>query len=320
MKRKAFTLVELLVVIAIIGVLVALLLPAVQYAREAARRISCGNNLKQFAIAAINFETQSNKLPAARYVNNGWTYDLLPFLEQQSLYDLLKKNVDDSVANQTKVSTFICPSDTTSKDSTSISYQVNGGCPNIKANDNFPIFNQQSFIPRGDSVANGVCDDLAGGFPAIRATSNCRDGASYTFLYVENINANRWNEEYYQPNHQTQEYFHCVNWIPCREVDFDKVFGNIMFGCVLFPINEDKDKLDEYHARPTSDHSGGFQVVFLAGNVQFISDNIKYEVYAKLMTSDGSRSSNPYNPRYEDYMNAKTENVRLWQSKLVGEY
>jgi prepilin-type N-terminal cleavage/methylation domain-containing protein/prepilin-type processing-associated H-X9-DG protein len=95
-RRSGFTLVELLVVIAIIGVLVALLLPAVQAAREAARRSQCSNNLKQLGLAAHNFEGVKNELPLA-YTNtalagkNNWVPFLLPDLEQQNLvsgYDL----------------------------------------------------------------------------------------------------------------------------------------------------------------------------------------------------------------------------------------
>lgn len=95
-RAKGFTLVELLVVIAIIGVLVALLLPAVQAAREAARRSQCQNNLKQLALAVHNFENQHKKLPLA-YTNrdesgmNNWVPFILPHVEQQNLvegYDL----------------------------------------------------------------------------------------------------------------------------------------------------------------------------------------------------------------------------------------
>ncbi|MBN2022290.1 MAG: DUF1559 domain-containing protein [Pirellulales bacterium] len=93
--RAAFTLVELLVVIAIIGVLIALLLPAVQAAREAARRLACSNNLKQIALGCANYESSHRAFPPAfrlldwnnwRRGHNIFTY-ILPQLEQQSIYD-----------------------------------------------------------------------------------------------------------------------------------------------------------------------------------------------------------------------------------------
>jgi len=102
-SRQAFTLVELLVVIAIIGVLVALLLPAVQAAREAARRIQCSNHLKQMGLGAINHESSHGFYTGsgwAAYMTGdplrgagqkqpgGWIYHLLPYVEQQALYDL----------------------------------------------------------------------------------------------------------------------------------------------------------------------------------------------------------------------------------------
>jgi prepilin-type N-terminal cleavage/methylation domain-containing protein/prepilin-type processing-associated H-X9-DG protein len=106
MHRKAFTLVELLVVIAIIGVLVALLLPAVQAAREAARRSQCSNNLKQIGLAFANYESVFQRLPPASTVpwwpsgknqndfldltvpfGPNWAVFILPFVEQQALYD-----------------------------------------------------------------------------------------------------------------------------------------------------------------------------------------------------------------------------------------
>jgi prepilin-type N-terminal cleavage/methylation domain-containing protein len=116
-RRQGFTLVELLVVIAIIGILVGLLLPAVQAAREAARRMQCGNNLKQFGLAFHNYESTFRKLPPGRNANGISTHAaLLPYLEQAQVYELVDFKVSSLHANNATVravniSTFLCPSD-----------------------------------------------------------------------------------------------------------------------------------------------------------------------------------------------------------------
>jgi prepilin-type N-terminal cleavage/methylation domain-containing protein len=105
--NKGFTLVELLVVIAIIGILVGLLLPAVQAAREAARRMQCSNNLKQLGLAVHNFESATKKLPASilaptvypnyndgKYGYVGHLVMLLPYLEQNAVYQPFSSNID----------------------------------------------------------------------------------------------------------------------------------------------------------------------------------------------------------------------------------
>ncbi|MFM9068057.1 MAG: DUF1559 domain-containing protein [Planctomycetota bacterium] len=89
-RRPGFTLVELLVVIAIIGILVALLLPAVQAAREAARRTQCLNNLKQLGLALHNYHDSRRSFPAGASPNVtafNWRVAIWPFMEQQSLFD-----------------------------------------------------------------------------------------------------------------------------------------------------------------------------------------------------------------------------------------
>lgn len=93
-RRYAFTLVELLVVIAIIGVLVALLLPAVQAAREAARRSQCLNNLKQIGLTTQNYVSANNKLPYGAVNTEGalWSLYLAPYMEQQSIRNLVHIN------------------------------------------------------------------------------------------------------------------------------------------------------------------------------------------------------------------------------------
>jgi len=132
-RKTGFTLVELLVVIAIIGVLIALLLSAVQSARESARRIYCQNNLKQWGLAVLNFESASRSFPHAyqhipgfttgnaadelKSLGPNWVINVLPFAEQQSLrsaFDLTKP-ISDSAnqrARSTPMPTMRCPSDT----------------------------------------------------------------------------------------------------------------------------------------------------------------------------------------------------------------
>jgi prepilin-type N-terminal cleavage/methylation domain-containing protein len=116
-RRSGFTLVELLVVIAIIGILVALLLPAVQAAREAARRTQCVNNLKQLGLATLNFHDVSKTLPAARWHDKyqTWFACIMPYLEASNEYALwhFDKMYSDPVnkpARVVYVAAFFCPS------------------------------------------------------------------------------------------------------------------------------------------------------------------------------------------------------------------
>ena len=167
--RRGFTLVELLVVIAIIGVLVALLLPAVQAARESARRSQCQNNLKQIGVGFLNHESTHKFLPCAgwscwsvgdamlgagREQPGGWMYQILPFIEQQAIFNLTNDGNKGSVTAQQKqasitlqqsvVSIFNCP---TRRPAKPFTYALSNQCTPHNGD-------RSPQVARGDYAAN----------------------------------------------------------------------------------------------------------------------------------------------------------------------
>ncbi len=206
LRRPGFTLVELLVVIAIIGILVALLLPAVQAAREAARRMQCSNNLKQLALACHNYHDTHKVLPPLRvgtyqpgnwssgnYYRStinalGWMVHLMPYYEQKTLYDQIMAGGTYSgrvvppggaypvwsgyIPYRTLVPDVLCPSDGqgTKKSSSQL------GQGNYVASTGDQFYNTW-----GDQTTRGV-------FSPVKSTSfrDIKDGTSNTILLSEN--------------------------------------------------------------------------------------------------------------------------------------
>ena len=206
--RRAFTLVELLVVITIIGILIALLLPAVQAAREAARRMQCSNNLRQLAMALHNYHQQNGIFPPAvqcassedpgttDHMGPNWCIEALPFMDQQALYDSFNLSLPIShVSNRpwrgTVLGVMNCPSDSASREPyvgksaaegdnwARGNYGANGGLGFL-----FPHYppdcSKESAVGWRDSRFRGVMGaNCAVGFDQIR------DGSSYTILISE---------------------------------------------------------------------------------------------------------------------------------------
>ncbi|MEW4562706.1 DUF1559 domain-containing protein [Bremerella sp. JC770] len=203
-----FTLVELLVVIAIIGVLVALLLPAVQQAREAARRMQCTNNLKQLALAAHNHHDTFNALPVVSQHENhspqarhrwGWGYLILPFIEQTALHELCTEmryaewdtnGTPRGEAYATPLDAFICPSCPIAPDAPVETFIEDAG----QTSWNNMTFSKSNYLANGGFCAtwgNDATGKRAYNGPFIKCSkaglnfSSITDGLSNTILFGE---------------------------------------------------------------------------------------------------------------------------------------
>lgn len=180
--RTGFTLIELLVVIAIIGILMALLLPALSAVQGAVRRTSCSNNLRQIGVALIAYHTQFDMFPSGRTdtftggTSKNWSPHaaILPFLEQKQYYDMINYQVapakpENDTIRQTQLSIYLCPADLTR---TYSSGSVANGRSNYRT--------CAGALWNADNTNNGV-------FPEVSFTrmSDIYDGTSKTVLFSE---------------------------------------------------------------------------------------------------------------------------------------
>lgn len=296
MQRKGFTLVELLVVIAIIGILIALLLPAVQAAREAARRMSCTNNLKQIGIALHNYHDTHKKLPIgwmgfnssgqADFVGNpGWAWStrILPFMEQQSLYDGLidmNRPVADPANDRGRVavvSTFICPSDVGNdvfdlKDA--IDEETEGANVITKlAKSNYPgVFGTQDIhavCEQGEPGYNGCQGNGIFHLNRSLAFRDITDGLSNTFLVGE-----RWSKWVYS------------TWTGVVPGGWHAPARVVAIASDEFPPNSEENVEHQTH-NFSSYHPAGTNFLLSDGHVQMITETIDLSVYAALCTRAG---------------------------------
>lgn len=306
MRRAGFTIIELLVAIAVISVLVALLLPAVQAAREAARRAQCSNNLKQIGLAMVSYHDALGTLPPGR---KGWgwgTWQLfsLPFIEQQPLYNAYNQLGDslndvtlDSYllymgpANETvttqRLSVFTCPTATPNaplEEVTSHNYGCNYGNTDIYAD---PNLNGVVFAgaPFGDIGADPTHPNS--GTRSVRLAA-ITDGTSRTMLAAELIQgqgADLRGFTWYGPTSGFTTYIGPNSPLP----DVLTEQSQCVYPFATNPPciwNTLQDDVPVFMAA-RSLHASGVNVMFADGSVHFIKNQINLDVWRALSTTQG---------------------------------
>lgn len=294
-RRTGFTLVELLVVIAILGILIGLLLPAVQQAREAARRFSCKNNLKQLALAMHSYESTYNKLPpgylykpgagGANHMGFAWGTMLLPQLEQAPLYAEFNFEVPvfdpvNLASRETPLNVFLCPTDNYSAggfvvrdDSVSpveqyaaASYAANWGPASESINlDDTPTQSRGVFFRNSKIHFHDI-----------------KDGLSNTLAIGERTNGPIRTGLATQGGHS---FFETAWSAAVREItDFSDDHGHMVLFETQFLPNEFGGD-DKGISAP---HRGLSQFALCDGSVRAISESIDAKVYDALGTRSGS--------------------------------
>lgn len=314
-ERRAFTLIELLVVIAIIAILMALLLPAVQFAREAARRTACGNQLKQLSLAMLNYESARQSFPPgfSSPAMMMWSGFLLPQLEQVPLYQRLDTrgpwigtlaNASNRDSLRVPLSVFRCPS----SDQAEIQFDVLADTHRVPCN----------YL----AVSSGTLDRESGDFPwagmdrfenyresdgifyrnsRIRI-AQIRDGTSNTALIGEAYcDQESWSEDFAGHQQKLDHWYIGSGELMSYQqaIDFNYYSGEVSecLGSTAAPINaflRDDTTNDQKELGYGSRHPGGVNIAFADGHVSFVDEALGPEVWSALGTRSGREVIGPW--------------------------
>lgn len=312
-RSRGFTLIELLVVIAVIAVLIGLLLPAVQAAREAARRAQCSNNLKQMGLAVHQYVDAFSVIPkggmggqllastnleapavASRRINS-WGTALLPHLEQAPLYNGINQNLwyldpSNLTAGQTFLSVFLCPTnpagspmkpngDNLSVDSPRFARNDYGGNQGERALRCYPKRNcQNSYADQGVKTPGGRGVILGVAEPLV-TLAHVKDGTSTTIMLGEAPEAIHgiWIGH--------KNYFDQSSTINARH---GVAKGTTWESCIVPPNSPKIGKVgcdfgQEFH----SHHPGGANFLFVDGSVRFLKETMSPQTLAAYLSRSG---------------------------------
>ena len=304
--RRGFTLVELLVVITIIGMLMGLLLPAVQAAREAGRNGVCKNNEGQLVKAMLLYENQKSRfvghtepitVPSdtpgepPELMMASWILPVLPNVGRSDVYDSwLDPNVKDA---EVHLEVLICPS--SGDPNNTLSYAGNAGRQDssegtaIDYRENGVMMNRYAEKRDGATLTRVDLAYIAG-----------KDGASNTILIGENLNNGQnlvhdFNQPPWWDAHDViaeAELPNTILWFPVPSPPTIPPAVGLNKDVDLVLLAENKATAWNYK-RPSSNHPGTFNLAFADGSVRGISDQIDYTVYARLMTPYGKNAREP---------------------------
>ncbi len=314
-SRRGFTLIELLVVVSIIGLLIALLLPAVQGSREASRRQVCLNNLKQIGLALANYETTHGAYPFG--VGGGgppgfvprWSSQsqLLPFLEQAPVFNALNFaglpwahhptfGTPNQTAILTRIAGFLCPSDAD---------RINDRAEATSCNNYRACAGTLPYNLAADSPDGSGRNDGSFWFQSVVRVSSIRDGLTFTAAFSERCLGNPARPDpkgdYYLSGQTiatclrtdpatTPRFISSLEWSGQRWTDGNIFYTRYHHGIVPNgPSCNFGDRDDDGQAvvTATSRHPGGVNLLLAGGSARFVKDSVALAVWRALGTVAG---------------------------------